>query len=228
MLAIAKGERMNKQSEPLDPFLPEKAINVIDQMKTFVGNINQDLQISTPGKLFNTSPFQKAASALSGFASVAFISPFSQTIANAAGHERSLVEVAAMANVTPLELVEFYQSTPYSLEFIKAAVQAGAKLDEEDIKRTMEERVKYASFGEGLMAGITSGQSKRLLEDIIGRQDYTFTVILPNSDRREVKAAYMEVDGATLYFEDEDHDTILAFGPGHWVWAERVKEENPT
>ena len=55
------------------------------------------------------------------------------------------------------------------------------------------------------------------------KPEHAFIVILPNSERREVKAAYMEVDGGSLYFNDEDRETILAFGPGHWVWAERVQ-----
>lgn len=55
--------------------------------------------------------------------------------------------------------------------------------------------------------------------------NHTFLITLPDNYRREVKAAYMEVDAGSLYFEDDDHDTILAFGPGHWVWAERIKEE---
>lgn len=170
------------------------------------------------------SPLARAASVLSGIAA-GFVNPFptsSQLIADSREYERSLIEIAAMADVTPTEIAEFHQSTPYSLEFIKAAIQAGARLDEEDIKRTMTIRdwdtYDPISFSERIKA-----VERSLRQD----HTFTFTVTFPNGDRREVKAAYMDVDGGTLYFEDEDHDTILAYGPGHWVWAER-KEDTQT
>lgn len=164
---------------------------------------------------FGPSPLQKAATALSGFTAI-FGNPFSELIARTIEQDRLLAETAALANITTAELTDFYQTHPYSLEFIKAAIQAGAKLDEEDIKRTMEEKSIYHPFdsmGKWVAENYTPSASDQ----------HTFIVILPNSDRREVKAAYMKVDGGTLIFEDDDHDTILAYGPGHWVWAERAE-----
>lgn len=137
-------------------------------------------------------------------------------IAEAQEQERLVCEIAALAKVSWKEVNEFYQEHPYSLEFIKAAVMAAAMLDVEDLKKTMEEQIKYATFVDRFAAGIVTHSLK---------DEYTFTVILPNSDRREVKAACMEVDDGCLYFEDDDNYTILAFAPGHWVWAERLEEE---
>jgi len=189
------------------------------EVNSFVGKLNQDLQISTPSKLFDPSPFKKVTLAMSGL-TAELRSPFSGIIANAithaAEHERSLAEVAALANLTMAEVVDFYQTHPYSLETIKAALQAGAKLNEEDIKRVMEP--KYIPMGP-----VTKDSFK--LGIFSTAETYTFTVTLPNSDRREIKAAYMEVDGGCLYFEDDNRETILAFGPGHWVWAERKEED---
>lgn len=167
-------------------------------------------------------PLTRAASVMSGVVTSFTNSfpSFSQLVADSREYERSLIEIAAIANITPTELVEFYQTHPYSLETIKAAIQAGAKLDEEDIKRTMESRVGYTADG-------WPGKNDPALTSVtvLGEQDHTFIVTLPNNDRREVKAAYMEVDGGILYFEDDNRETILAYGPGHWVWAERAKEE---
>lgn len=167
---------------------------------------------------FGLSPFEKAASIMSGFAA-GLGSPFSGIIADAVEQERLLTEIAAIANVTTDEVKDFYQTHPYSLEYIKAAIRVGAKLNEEDIKRTMEEKGRYLTSWDGFdfREGVTATSTPET-------GAYAFIVTLPNNDRREIKAAYMEVDGATLYFEDEDHETILAFGAGHWVWAERVEE----
>lgn len=92
---------------------------------------------------------------------------------------------------------------------------------------TMEEKERYNPFGlpegwvtvPGHIASIGEGWSDT------AKEQHTFLVTLPDNDRREVKAAYMEVDGGSLYFEDDSQETILAFGPGHWVWAERVEGE---
>lgn len=161
---------------------------------------------------FDPSPFQKVAAALSG---LSFIpgGPFSGFTSSTLECERLIAEIAVIANIPAEEVKDFYQTHSCSLGFIKAALLAGAKLDEEEIKQTMEER---NIFGERLRIGIVS---------LPKEQEYTFIVILPNNERREVKAAYMEVDGSTLYFENDDHETILAFGPGHWIWAERVEDD---
>lgn len=190
---------------------------VTAELENFVGNINRDLQISTSSKLFDPSPFQKAATALSG---LAFISggPFSGFTSRTLEHERLVAEIAIIANVPVDEVKDFYQTHSYSLEFIRAAIQAGAKLDEEDIKKRMEEQVKY-SFGWSSFPTPIEMALTRLEEQ------HTFIVTFPNGDRREVKATYMEIDGGTLYFEDENRETILAFGLGHWVWSERVEDD---
>jgi len=91
------------------------------------------------------TPFQKAAIVMSGI-TAGLVNPFSGMIAEAIEEERLVNEIAALANVTPVQLAEFCQSRNYSLEFIKAAIQAGAKLDEESVKRTMEESLQSSNI----------------------------------------------------------------------------------
>jgi hypothetical protein len=119
-------------------------------------------------------------------------------------------------------------------------------MTEKDLE-PVEERAKYGFVNAG--HGYSSGErvvhwqpnswptpdelenfSVATVGQIPETEQYVFLVILPDNNRRHIQAAYMEVDGGSLYFGDDNRETILAFGPGHWVWAERVEDEsqNPT
>ena len=165
------------------------------EINNFVNQINQDLQISS---------------------SVIFDSIAAQfpEIEYDIERQQLLTEIAVMVNLTTDEVQENIQSFPYSLETIKVAIQAGARLDKENIGQIMDERI---------VSNFDPMPHWRSLEEIVGKSNSTFVINLSNSDRREVKAAYMSVDGGSLFFEDDNHKTILAFGLGHWVWAERVE-----
>jgi len=177
-------------------------------LKNFVDQINQDLQISTPAKLFDPSPFEKVASALSGI-TAGFVNPFpfSELHKNAIRREQFVAEIATLANVSVHEAIDFCDSSGYTFEFIKEALQAGAKLDEEDIKRTMEERIGYFTKLE---------------------PPHTFIITTPTNDRITVKAADCSFDGGCLYLLDDFDKTIYAVAAGHWVKVERVEEDDPS
>lgn len=109
-----------------------------------------------------------------------------------------------------------------------AEMRAFVNLINEDMERTMEERVSYTGLAgewitippnwDNVIHAATAGGQ------VVAEQQHTFLVILPGNDRRHIQAAYMEANGGSLYFEDDNRETILAFGPGHWVWAERVED----
>jgi hypothetical protein len=178
---------------------------------------------------FGPSPFNKIAPVISGLGLAAFggfIYPSDllairrAQLKTAIWREQLVAEIAGVAGVTIAEAVVFCASSEYSLELIKTALQEGAKLDEEDIKRTMEQRAWKPLSNNMVFPDIDFNQAT-----VPAREQHTFIVTLPDGDRRTVKAAYMEVDGGSLYFNDEDQETILAFGPGHWIWAERIEED---
>lgn len=81
-----------------------KIEQVARKMHNFVDQINQDLQISTPSKLFGPSTFNRI---ISGAALGLVPYPFSQTIANAIEYERQITEIAVMANLPPSEVSDF-------------------------------------------------------------------------------------------------------------------------
>lgn len=177
-----------------------------EEIDRIIENINLDLQISTSSKIF-----QKAAS---GFSNVSI--PGLTSMINESIEQNKLVEeIAAITRKTVEEVIEIYQSHPYSLQTIKSMAMMGNKLNERN--KDMEELISYnykldnVNFGEIILPTI---------------EQQTFIIILPNNDRREVKASYMKVDGATLLFEDDNQRTILVYAPGSWLWAER-QDENP-
>ena len=178
---------------------------------------------------FDLPLLDRVGVALSGFPAVFAGGPFSGLIKNAAERERLIVTIAAIINTTPDEVIDFYSSHHFSLEFIEQAVRLGAKLDEEDIKRTMEERIDYGTLTRGNV-------SKQVDELVIKRFDptpwtleegkeYAFVVTTPDGDRTPpIKAADCYINEGALFFDDENDVTIMIFAPGHWVKVERVEE----
>lgn len=202
------------------PIMTKSIDEVTREINSFVDQINQGLQISTPSKLLQDIMKGQSLSVAMGL----FPLPtFSQLIANAAEQEQLIAEIAALANVTPNEIKEFSGVHSFGLELIKHAIQAGAKLDEEDIRKTMEERAGYKAFS---WHHVGSDATNEIIAKSAFEQQYTFIVTTPTNDRITIKAAYCEVDGDTLYFEDDNRETIYALAVGHWVRVERVEEES--
>lgn len=196
---------------------------------------------------FDLPLIKRVGVTLSGFPAIFAGGPFSGLIENAVERDRLIATIVAIANTTPGEVEDFYKSHNFSLEFIEQAVRLGAKLDEEDIKRTMEERATYsinpdefrpvyASKSEGL--AIWQPREWPTLSELetssaatVGRAEpttelYTFIVTTPDGDRTPpIKAADCVIDQGALCFEDEDDITIMIFAPGHWVKVERVEED---
>lgn len=184
------------------------------KIEVLMSKIHEDLQLSVPSKLFDNISLPKMAAGLMGFPTVEF--PGLTSMINESIEQNKLVEeIAAITRKTVEEVIEIYQSHPYSLQTIKSMAMMGNKLNERN--KDMEELISYnykldnVNFGEIILPTI---------------EQQTFIIILPNNDRREVKASYMEVDGATLLFEDDNQRTILVYAPGSWLWAER-QDENP-
>jgi hypothetical protein len=187
---------------------------------------------------FDLPLLDRVGIALSGFPAVFAGGSFSGLIENAAERERSIATIAAITYATPGEVISFYQAHHFSLEFIEQAVRFGAKLNEEDIKRTMEGRAKYITnsgwFPEGwptlneleTFSAVTVGQAGPTMEL------HAFIVTTPDGDRTPpIKAADCYINEGALCFEDENDIPIMIFAPGHWVKVERVEEEqsqNPT
>lgn len=175
--------------------LPEAWRKLQEETRAIVEKINKDLGLSSPKLIY--SSFAGAHSlAIAGFKS-----PF-------AGFMQAAIEVNE-------------QEERKAMEERRGSLDEQAWKDARD--KIMEERTGYTVgqrtedfWGREISIGYASTPTEQM---------NTFIVILPNGDRREVKAAYMEVDGGSLYFEDDNRETILAFAPGHWVWAERVEEE---
>lgn len=172
---------------------------------------------------FGPSPFDKVAknlgSVISGLGFAAIGLPSDLFYENVIRRERLVAEIAAAANVSIHEVLGFYDSSGYSLEFIKAAIQAGARLDKEDIKRTMEERTVY-QFDK-------VPRHWRGFEEI-GKSLSTFVITTPTNDRIKVEAVDCCLDSGCLIFEDGEGTTVLAIAAGHWVSVRQVKDDQNT
>lgn len=189
------------------------------KVDTLMNKIHEDLQLSIPSKLFDNISLPKMATGLMGFSAVAKSFPgLTSIITESIEHNKLLEEICFITGKTTDEIADFCQSHPYSLEDVKNMVMAGSKLDDLS-KASISDNVAYIdTIGNPQVADLYFLKGNTM-------EPYTFIVTLPNNDRREVKAYYMDVtSNGVLYFEDEDEKTIMAFGAGNWVWAARKEE----
>lgn len=135
--------------------------------------------------------------------------------------EELATEIAVAAGVTLAEAVIFCVSSEYSLEFIKAAVLAGARLSEEDIKQTMEERTWKPLSEDRTFGGINLGGA-------LPQKQYTFIITTITNDRIRVRAVDCCLDEGCLIFEDGEGITVMAIAAGHWVKAEKIEDDQDT